>query len=160
VGTQPAPASGDATSRHALPEKKVFNGFVEPERAKWLAGLVCAVTLLMAGCSRPVSSSALIAIEHEISPDPARVGPAVVTLKLADAAGKPVTGARITVETDMSHAGMSPGFAEAKEAEAGRYKAPLTFQMAGDWVILLHVTLPDGKKLERQIDVRGVRPGV
>jgi hypothetical protein len=30
--------------------------------------------------------------------------------------------------------------------------------MAGDWVILLHVTLPDGKKLERQFDVRGVRP--
>jgi len=58
----------------------------------------------------------------------------------------------------MSHAGMSPGFAEAKEAEAGCYKAPREFQMAGDWVILLHVTLPDGNKLERQIDVRGVRP--
>jgi hypothetical protein len=53
---------------------------------------------------------------------------------------------------------MNPGFAEAKEAEAGRYKAPLEFQMAGDWVILLHVTLPGGEKLERQIDVRGVRP--
>lgn len=53
---------------------------------------------------------------------------------------------------------MSPGFAEAKELEAGRYKAPLEFQMAGDWVILLHVTLPDGTKLERQIEVMGVRP--
>jgi hypothetical protein len=30
--------------------------------------------------------------------------------------------------------------------------------MAGDWVILLHGTLPEGAKLERQIDVRGVRP--
>jgi hypothetical protein len=53
---------------------------------------------------------------------------------------------------------MSPGFAEAKEAELGRYQAHLEFPMAGDWVILLHITLPDGKKLERQIDVRGVRP--
>jgi hypothetical protein len=53
---------------------------------------------------------------------------------------------------------MRPGFAEAKEAEAGRYQAPLEFQMAGEWVILLQVTPPDGKKLERQIDVRGVRP--
>jgi len=69
-----------------------------------------------------------------------------------------VTGAHIAIETDMSHVGMSPGFAEAKEAEAGRYKGPLEFQMAGDWVILLQVTLPDGTKLERQIDVRGVRP--
>jgi hypothetical protein len=58
----------------------------------------------------------------------------------------------------MSHAGMSPGVAEATQAEAGRYKAPLEFQMTGAWVILLHVTLPDGKKLERQIDVRRVRP--
>jgi hypothetical protein len=53
---------------------------------------------------------------------------------------------------------MGPGVAEAKEAEAGRYKAPLEFQMAGDWVILLLVTLSDRKKLERQIDVGRVRP--
>jgi len=55
---------------------------------------------------------------------------------------------------------MSPIFAEAQETVPGRYQAHLDFQMAGDWVILLHVTLPGGKKLERQIDVRGVRPGV
>jgi hypothetical protein len=83
-----------------------------------------------------------------------------VALRLTDAAGKPVTDARIAIEADMSHPGMSPGIAEAKEAELGRYRAHLQFQMAGDWVILLHVTLPDGKKLERQIDVKGVGPGV
>lgn len=58
----------------------------------------------------------------------------------------------------MSHAGMSPRFAEAKETDPGRYQAHLEFPMAGDWVILLHVTLPDGKKLERQFDARSVRP--
>jgi len=58
----------------------------------------------------------------------------------------------------MSHAGMSPIFGEAKEVEPGRYQAHLTFEMAGDWVILLHVILPGGQKLERPIDVRGVRP--
>jgi len=60
----------------------------------------------------------------------------------------------------MSHPGMSPLFAEAQETVPGRYQAHLQFQMAGDWVILLHITLPSGKKLERQIDVRGVRPDV
>jgi hypothetical protein len=84
----------------------------------------------------------------------------MVNLKLSDATGKPLTGAHIAIEADMSHPGMSPLFAEAKETELGHYQAHLEFQMAGDWVILLHVTLPDGKKLERQIDVRGVRPGV
>jgi len=128
------------------------------ELTKWLVGLACVFTLLLAGCARPVESSASIAIEHEISPEPTRVGPATVRLKLADATGKPIAGAHIAVEADMTHAGMNPGFAEAKETDPGRYQAHLEFPMAGDWVILLHVTLPGGKKLERQIDVRGVRP--
>jgi hypothetical protein len=121
-------------------------------------GFACAAVLFLVGCSKSVEPAPVLGIDHEISPSPARIGPATVTLKLADATAKPVTGARITIEADMSHAGMSPQFAEAKETDPGLYQAHLEFQMAGDWVILLHVTLPDGKKLERQIDVRGVRP--
>jgi hypothetical protein len=116
--------------------------------------------MLIAGCTRPAESPPIVEIEHEISPQPARVGPVTVTLKLADSAGRTVTGAHIAVEADMSHPGMSPLFADATEKEPGRYEAHLEFQMAGDWVVLLHVTLPGGKKLERQIDVRGVRPSV
>jgi hypothetical protein len=108
----------------------------------------------MAGCSRPVEPPVLVAIQHEISPKPARVGPATVTLRLDDAVGKPVTGAHIAVEADMSHAGMSPFFAEATEVLPGSYQVHLEFSMAGDWIVLLDDTLPDGKKLERQIDVR------
>ena len=118
----------------------------------------CTATLLIASCSRPVGSTSFVAIEHELSPEPARVGPATITLKLANSAAKPITGAHVAIEGDMSHPGMSPRFAEAKETEPGRYEARLEFAMAGDWVILLHVTLSDGKKLERQFDVRGVRP--
>jgi len=62
------------------------------------------------------------------------------------------------LEGDMSHAGMAPVFGEAKEIAPGRYQASLTLEMPGDWVILLHVTMPGGQKLERQIDVKGVRP--
>jgi hypothetical protein len=123
-----------------------------------LLGFVCAATLLIAGCSRPVASPDLVTVEHEISPAPARVGITTFTFKLADAGGRPITGVRVAVEADMSHAGMSPVFADAKEEQPGRYQAQLNFQMAGDWMILLHVTLPGGKKLERQIEVRGVRP--
>jgi hypothetical protein len=125
---------------------------------KWLAGFVCVAILLAVGCSRPVKSSPPVTIEHEISPQPLRVGSATVTLTLKDATGKLMTGAIITVEADMTHAGMRPAFAEAKEIRAGHYEAPVEFQMAGDWVILLHLALPDGKKLEQQFDVRGVRP--
>jgi hypothetical protein len=114
--------------------------------------------LLTTGCTRPAESPSIVKIEHAISPQPVRVGPATVTLKLTDGAGKTIAGAHIAIEADMSHAGMNPLFADAKETEPGRYQAHLDFQMAGDWVILLHVTVPGGKKLERQIDVSGVRP--
>ena len=124
------------------------------------SGFTCAAILLIASCSRLVEAPSGVTIEHEISPEPTRVGSATIVLKLTDAVGKPVTGAHIAIEADMSHAGMSPVFAVAteREPEPGRYRAHLEFQMAGDWVILLHVTLPDGKKWEQEIDVRGVRP--
>jgi hypothetical protein len=53
---------------------------------------------------------------------------------------------------------MRPVFAEATEAGPGRYRAALEFTMAGDWVVLVHLTLPDGSRVERQFDVKGVRP--
>lgn len=121
-------------------------------------GFVCAATLGIVGCSRPVEAPDLVTVEHEISPAPARVGITTFTFKFTDASGKPIVAARVAVEADMSHAGMSPVLADAKEEQPGRYQAQLNFQMAGDWIIVLHVTLPGGKKLERQIEVRGVRP--
>ena len=142
--------SGAATRCQKLPDQRVH--------CRVLVGFVFATTLLGASCSRPVESPDLFTVEHEISPAPARVGTSTFTFKLADAGGKPITGARVTVEADMSHAGMSPVFADAKEEQPGRYQVRLNFSMAGDWVILLHVTLTGGKKLERQIEVRRVRP--
>ena len=111
-----------------------------------------------AGCSRRGDASSVITVEHAISPEPPKVGPATITLKLADIAVRPVSGARITVEANMSHAGMAPGFEEASEIGPGEYRAHLKFAMAGDWVILLHIRRPGGQPLERQFNVDSVRP--
>ena len=108
------------------------------------------------GCHRPSNRSGGLTAEFEIKPT--RVGPVVISLTLTDAAAHPLTGAHIAIEADMSHAGMSPVFAEAKEVQPGRYQSQLSLGMAGDWVILLHGTLSNGEKLERQFDVRNVRP--
>jgi hypothetical protein len=117
----------------------------------------CAVILCSTGCLKPTESSPTAAIEHEIAPNPPRIGPAVLNFRLADAASKAIIGAHVEVEADMSHPGMAPVFADAKEVEPGRYRSHLTFAMAGDWVILLHITVPGGQKVERQIEIRGVR---
>ena len=63
----------------------------------------------------------------------------------------------IVEEGNMSHPGMSPFFAEAKEVSSGRYQAQLQFWMAGDWELMLHIKLPGGQTIEGQVDVKGVR---
>jgi len=79
-------------------------------------------------------------------------------LQLTDLTGKSLTGAKVALEGNMSHAGMSPVFSDASEVQPGRYQAPLNFSMAGDWIVLVHLTLSNGQKLEEQFEVRGVLP--
>jgi hypothetical protein len=111
----------------------------------------------VSGCHRADGSAPDISVEQQIAPQPTRVGPATVTVKLADAARKPIPHATIVVEADMSHPGMSPVFGAANETAAGSYQAHIDFNMGGDWIVLLHIKLADGRKIERQVDVRGVQ---
>lgn len=118
-----------------------------------------AVGALLAGCRKGAEAQADILIAHGITPQPPAVGvPATVSLKVTDEAGRNVTGAKVKIEGNMSHAGMTPVFAEASEVAPGRYQANLAFSMSGDWVLLIDLTLPDGRKLQRQLEVKGVRP--
>jgi hypothetical protein len=97
-----------------------------------------------------------VAIEYEIRPRPLRAGPAILTVRLRDSAGNPVAGARVSLEANMSHPGMAPVFGEAREGAPGQYQGRMEFAMAGDWVVLIHVTLPDGRKIDREESVPGV----
>jgi hypothetical protein len=113
----------------------------------------------LAGCRPRPEARDGVSVEHEINPQPPRVGTARVALRVRDAAGRPLSGARVTLEGNMSHAGMRPVFGEARESEPGRYESALEFTMGGDWVVLVRLTLPDGRKIERQFDVKGVQSG-
>jgi hypothetical protein len=124
-----------------------------------LVVVVVVVTVAFGiGCHGRPDTSSGVTVEFRIKAQPVRTGPIVISLALTDASNHPVTGAQVEVEADMSHAGMSPVFAPASEVQPGRYESSLSLGMAGDWVILLHGTLPNGEKLERQFDVRDVRP--
>jgi YtkA-like len=98
-----------------------------------------------------------IALQYEIAPQPVRVGATTIDIKLTDKSGGQVSGARVDLEGNMSHAGMAPVSVEAKEIETGKYRGTVQLTMAGDWIVLVHVTLPDGQKLQRQIELSGVR---
>lgn len=114
------------------------------------------ILLFAVSCSRSGSKTSVIVTGKEFSPQPARVGPVTVSFRLSDAA-KPISGARVSLEGDMTHAGMAPVFGNAQEVAPGRYQGQLTMNMGGDWVVLMHITLPDGHNLEEQMNISGVQ---
>ena len=65
--------------------------------------------------------------------------------------GAPVNGAQVEVTGDMTHAGMAPVLAEAEEQGDGTYETQFAFDMAGDWIITVDVTYPDGVKLSEHL---------
>jgi len=121
---------------------------------RWVLGLLFLLSL--AGCGRGDKDLPDVAMEMVVSPEPPQLGPAAITVTLHDAAGAPISGARVELEGNMNHAGMVPVFADAVEVAPGRYQADMEFTMGGDWFILVHADLPDGRSLERKIDVPGV----
>ncbi len=124
-----------------------FRGLLVPAA---LAGLA------VSGCHKAAHAAPEIAVEESIAPQPVSIGDETVTLRLTDAAGGPLTHARLQMEGDMNHPGMAPVFSDAVETEPGTYRAQLAFTMGGDWVVLAHITLADGRRMERQWDVKGV----
>lgn len=121
----------------------------------WLL-LASVPVFITAGCRRPMSDKGGVSIVESITPQPVRAQTETISFRLANKSHQPIAGARVQVEGDMSHPGMAPIFADAVETSPGDYRASLNFTMGGDWVVLFHITLSDGSKVERQMDVKGV----
>jgi len=59
--------------------------------------------------------------------------PAPLTVRVTDAAGRPVTGAAVSLRLDMPDMPMGENVANAHEARRGVYRATGRFTMAGKW---------------------------
>ena len=122
-----------------------------------LLALLSALVLSTCG-PRAEQSSGLNVTILSVSPDPAAVGDAVITLQIHDADGKPVEGATIKVEGTMTHAGMQPVIVETEALGEGKYATKdFRFTMGGDWVIIVRATLADGNAAEQRVDLKGVQ---
>jgi hypothetical protein len=131
---------------------------------RWLAKALAVLALLvvaglscLTACRRADEDLPDVSVDLKVTPDPPQVGEAMVTVVLGDADGVPISGAEMSLEGTMTHAGMKPVFAEARETAPGQYEAALEFTMGGDWVVIVRAALPDGRSLEREIDVPGVQ---
>jgi hypothetical protein len=118
--------------------------------------VLCVCLALVQGCRQRNEAAPDLTLAHEVSPQPPRTGQVTITLRLTDTSGTAVTGARIKLEGNMSHAGMAPAFADAVETEPGRYRSTIELSMAGDWHVSARVTLADGRKFDREFEIRGV----
>jgi hypothetical protein len=111
---------------------------------------------VIAGCTRRSASQnddLQIETSLKLTPDPAQVGMALLEIQLKDESGQALTGVELSLRGDMTHAGMMPVMADAVEVRPGVYQAQLEWTMAGDWIVTLDGTLPDGTVFTRQLDV-------
>lgn len=108
--------------------------------------LAVALALVLVACDPPSEGDAdpRRPIAVALLDRPARVGPAVVEVR-PQLDGAAVAGATVRVVGDMTHAGMVPVVAEATDVGGGTYRTnDFLFDMAGDWVLSVDVTYPDG----------------
>lgn len=115
------------------------------------------IVLQMSGCGPTGAGTSDVQVELTLEPPAPVVGTADVTLQLAGEEGTPLGGADVRLEGNMNHAGMKPSFSELQETDPGTYAGTLEFTMAGDWFILVTATMPDGRRIERKIDVPQVK---
>jgi hypothetical protein len=94
----------------------------------------------------------------QVTPAPPTVGDAHVEVAVKDGAGAPARGGALRLEGDMSHPGMPPSFGECREVAPGRYQGSLALTMAGDWLIQVDASFPDGRRARRTFPVPNVRP--
>src|SRR5277367_6305959 len=104
-----------------------------------MAALVLVANSQLSGCAKSRGAADGVTFACESDPRPPRVGPNTFTVTLTGGNNERLAGARVSLEGDMSHAGMSPVFGDAKEIAPGRYQGTLNFNMIGDWMVLFHI---------------------
>lgn len=122
----------------------------------WLA--VAAAAGCRASGPAAAADAALNSIEITSTLRPQRpvIGPATLSV-VVRAAGQPVDDATVRVVGLMTHPGMAPLPIATMPRGGGRYDGAFSFTMAGDWALVVTVQLADGRRLERRVDVPGVR---
>jgi YtkA-like protein len=128
-----------------------------PAARRPLAYIAGSLLALVAACTAPDGAAAPHLTIHW-TPDPAAGRDSVAEIQLNEAMARPVTGAHLQLEAFMAHPGMAPVTAAVEERGRGSYRARVRFTMAGDWVVRVQGTRPDGRPIDLQEDVRRVRP--
>ncbi|GAB5490474.1 MAG: hypothetical protein Phog2KO_06890 [Phototrophicaceae bacterium] len=122
-----------------------------------LSALLIAL-LVLVGCrqtNEPTAENVTIGVT--LDSDMAMVGDATLLVTVTDEDGNPINDASVSVQGDMTHAGMIPVIPDAvSTAEEGVYAIPFEFTMGGDWIITVDVTLANGEVASTTYEIDGV----
>ena len=117
-------------------------------RGRWIAGLALTATLAGCGQSRTVMHQVRsMRVGVETRPTPPQVGETPLRVRVEDAPGKPLRGARVEGLVFMPAMGSmprmesKPGF---RPVGTGVYEGKFGLVMGGSWDIDLAITPPDG----------------
>ena len=126
---------------------------------RWAAFLcvLSVISVLLAGCGRIQQTTPApndgYTMTLAAQPSTPVVGDGTLVVTLRDAAGKPVTGAGLQIEGNMSHAGMKPSFGKVTGEDAGQYTVAIPWTMGGDWYVDIEATLADGRVIARRFPI-------
>jgi hypothetical protein len=122
-----------------------------------IAGILIAlaITTLVQACGTlPPAVKIGWTFDHDAA---SRKGDTRITVELRDPAiGRPIRGARLTLEAHMSHPGMAPVVSTLTEAPEGQYNARVPLTMRGEWHLVTSGSLADGQRVmwEHTITIR------
>jgi hypothetical protein len=127
---------------------------------RWPVHFMSVLVMLtfLAACGRmqraaPSTGSDGYTVTLATEPAATEVGQSIVVVTLKDGTGKPVDNAQLTIEGNMTHAGMVPVTGQVAESRDGIYRVPFEFTMSGDWLLDVVFAVQGGQTVTRRFPV-------
>lgn len=86
-------------------------------------------------------------------PNPLQIGPATFIIDVKDKNGKPVDGATVSFDINMTAMNMGTQQGNASPQGNGRYAAYGRMSMRGPWKVSTKITMPDGSTVNKDFTV-------
>lgn len=101
--------------------------------------------LSLTGCGQESAAMppADVDIAIRVEPEPLAVGETTLIITLTDSNGSYVDGAKLQIQGNMDHAGMTPVNRETSESSNGEYHVPFEWTMGGGWIVTITAQLPN-----------------
>jgi hypothetical protein len=100
---------------------------------------------------RPAGSLPQMTLSSD--PYPLTLGTTRLLLSLKETSGVPINNAVLDVTVTMKHDAMLPLSRRVSAGQDGTYAIPMEWPMAGQWLVEISASLPDGRQLSDQYEV-------